>query len=65
MKALNTGAQNVILNTKIKGKIKRICPSLAFMSVKDHRIKLYIKLQCRLLNPNISDLGKSCKKCPG
>ena len=59
---INKEALSIIKEIKVSGKVKKIQNNSAFLTVKDHKTEFPNKVECRLINPIKSDLGKISKK---
>lgn len=58
---INNEAQSIISQNKITGRIPKLSQQPAFITFKDHKPNFQNNLQCRLLNPAKSHMGKISK----
>ena len=55
---VNSEASSIAKKLKISDRVQRIAKNEAFISIKDHKPKFPRNIQCRLLNPCKSEVGK-------
>ena len=58
---INSEAQSLISVNEVKGKIRKMNTNHAFITIKDHKSNFPYKINCRLLNPCKSSIGKLSK----
>ena len=60
--SINNEAQEIIKNNNINGKIPKYEQKDCFITLKDHKEGFPNRINCRLLNPSKTHLGKISKK---
>ena len=59
---INTEACNIAQKFKLEGRMECLAPKEAFITIKDHKPNFPNKIECRLLNPTKSEMGKISSK---
>ena len=61
IRIINQDAFRLVVKNKIKGKIPALEEKTAFVTIKDHKKDFPKNVNCRLINPAKSHLGKVSK----